>query len=169
MSRPLTEQQVLKKLKIEDFRHLTKDKVIAMASILDKMDPEVAKKALEQFPDFAKTMKEVLIEYRESIDILLKENGNSVKSYYDSCDVVLSSLQKELDREELTFENRKYIIDKMMEVNQLKGMKDSENKKFLAVLAMCGTVAVTVVAGTLAAVLGANTQIADKGDGKFEI
>ena len=26
MSRPLTEQQVLKKLKIEDFRHLTKDK-----------------------------------------------------------------------------------------------------------------------------------------------
>lgn len=169
MSRPLTEQQVLKKLKIEDFCHLTKDKVIAMASILDKMDPEVAKKALEQFPDFAKTMKEVLIEYRESIDIMLKENGNSVKSYYDSCDVVLSTLQKELDREEFTFENRKYIVDKMMEVNQLKGMKDSENKKFLAVLAMCGTVAVTVVAGTLAAVLGANTQIADKGDGKFEI
>ena len=61
MSRPLTEQQVLKKLKIEDFRHLTKDKVIAMASMLDKMDPEVAKKALEQFPDFANTMKEVLI------------------------------------------------------------------------------------------------------------
>lgn len=169
MSRPLTEQQVLKKLKIEDFRHLTKDKVIAMASILDKTDPEVAKKALEQFPDFAKTMKEVLIEYRESIDIMLKENGNSVKAYYDSCDVVLSSLQKELDREEFTFENRKYIIDKMMEVNQLKGMKDSENKKFLAVLAMCGTVAVTVVAGTLAAVLGANTQIAAKDDGKFEI
>ena len=42
MGRPLTEQQVLKKLKIEDFRHLTKDKVIAMASMLDKMDPEVA-------------------------------------------------------------------------------------------------------------------------------
>lgn len=168
MSRPLTEQQVLKKLKIEDFRHLTKDKVIAMASMLDKMDPEVAKKALEQFPDFANTMKEVLIQYKENLDTLLKENGDSVKAYYDSCDAILSSLQKELDREELSFDERKYIIDKMLEVNQMKGMKDTENKKFLATLAMCGIAAVTVVAGTLAAALGANTQIASKDDDEYE-
>ena len=167
MSRPLTEQQVLKKLKIEDFRHLTKDKVIAMASMLDKMDPEVAKKALEQFPDFANTMKEVLIQYKENLDTLLKENGDSVRAYYDSCDAILSSLQKELDREELSFDERKYIIDKMLEVNQMKGMKDTENKKFLATLAMCGVAAVTVVAGTLAAVLGANTQIASKDDAEY--
>lgn len=167
MSRPLTEQQVLKKLKIEDFRHLTKDKVIAMASMLDKMDPEVAKKALEQFPDFANTMKEVLVQYKENLDTLLKENGDSVKAYYDSCDAILSSLQKELDREELSFDERKYIIDKMLEVNQMKGMKDTENKKFLATLAMCGVAAVTVVAGTLAAVLGANTQIASKDDDEY--
>ena len=41
-----SEEKVLKKMDIVDFRHLTKDKVIKMASILDKMDPEVAKKAL---------------------------------------------------------------------------------------------------------------------------
>ena len=169
MGRTLTEQQVLKKLKIEDFRHLTKDKVIAMASMLDKMDPEVAKKALEQFPDFAKTMKDVLTEYKENLDTLLQENGDSVKSYYESCNAILSTLQKELDREDLAFEDRKYIIDKMMEVNQMKGMKDTENKKFLATLAMCGVAAVTVVAGTLAAVLGANTQIASKDEDEFEI
>lgn len=167
MGRLLTEQQVLKKLKIEDFRHLTKDKVIAMASMLDKMDPDVAKKALEQFPDFARTMKDILLEYKESLDNILKENGDSVKTYYDSCDVVLGTLQKELDRDELTFEDRKYIIDKMMEVNQMKGMKDTENKKFLASLAMCGVAAVTVVAGTLAAVLGAKTQVTVKDD-KYE-
>ncbi|WP_278246233.1 hypothetical protein [Terrisporobacter othiniensis] len=33
-----------KKLNIEDFRHITKDKVITMSSMLDKMDPEVDKK-----------------------------------------------------------------------------------------------------------------------------
>ena len=164
MSKSLTEQQVLKKLKIEDFRHLTKDKVIAMASMLDKMDPEVAKKALEQFPNFSNTMKEVLTEYKENLDTLLKENGESVKSYYDSCDAILSSLQKELEREDLAFDEKKYIIDKMLEVNQMKGMKDSENKKFLATLAMCGVAAVTVVAG----VLGANTQIASKDDDEFD-
>lgn len=164
MSRSLTERQVLKKLKIEDFRHLTKDKVIAMASMLDRMDPEVAKKALEQFPDFSNTMKEVLAQYKENLDILLKENGDSVRAYYDSCDAIISSLQKELEREELLFDERKFIIDKMLEVNQMKGMKDTENKKFLATLAMCGVAAVTVVAGTLAAVLGANTQIASDDD-----
>jgi hypothetical protein len=45
MSKLLTEQKVFRKLDIKDFRHLTKDKVITMASMLDKMDPEVAKKA----------------------------------------------------------------------------------------------------------------------------
>lgn len=68
----------------------------------------------------------------------------------------------------LSFDERKYIIDKMLEVNQMKGMKDTENKKFLATLAMCGVAAVTVVTGTLAAVLGANTQIASKDDDEFE-
>ena len=139
-----------------------------MASMLDKMDPEVAKKALEQFPDFANTMKDVLIQYKENLDVLLKENGDSVKAYYDSCDAIICALQKELEREELSFDERKYIIDKMLEVNQMKGMKDSENKKFLATLAMCGVAAVTVVAGTLAAVLGANTQISAKDDDEFE-
>lgn len=102
-----------------------------MASMLDRMDPEVAKKALEQFPDFSNTMKEVLAQYKENLDILLKENGDSVRAYYDSCDAIISSLQKELEREELSFDERKFIIDKMLEVNRMKGMKDTENKKSL--------------------------------------
>ena len=55
VARPYTEQQVLKKLDIPDFRHLTKEKVIAFATMVPKMNPEVAKKALEQFPNFAST------------------------------------------------------------------------------------------------------------------
>lgn len=51
MSRSLTERQVLKKLKIEDFRHLTKDKVIAMASMLDRMDPEVTSNDDDEFDE----------------------------------------------------------------------------------------------------------------------
>ena len=60
MARPYTEQQVLKKLDIPDFRHLTKEKVIAFATMVPKMNPEVAKKALEQFPNFASTSLDVL-------------------------------------------------------------------------------------------------------------
>ncbi|WP_156951394.1 hypothetical protein [Lacrimispora aerotolerans] len=46
MSETITEQKVLNKLDIPDFRHMTKDKVMGFASMLPDMDPEVAKKAL---------------------------------------------------------------------------------------------------------------------------
>ena len=46
MNRALSEVQVLKKLNIEDFRHLTKDKVMTMVTMLDRMDPEVDKKSI---------------------------------------------------------------------------------------------------------------------------
>ena len=96
MNRTLTEANVLKKLDIEDFRHLTKDKVITMASMLDRMDPEVAKKALEQFPEFAKTTKEMLIEYKDTLDKGLQNNKDSVQAYYDACQSIIDSLQKQL-------------------------------------------------------------------------
>ena len=70
MKRMLTEQQVLKKMDIPDFRHVTKDKIITFASMLPNMDPEVAKKALEQFPDFAKTSLEVMKEYKALVQII---------------------------------------------------------------------------------------------------
>ena len=75
----MDEKKVLKKLGITDFRHLTKEKVIKMASILDKMDPEVAKKALEQFPEFANTARELLGEYREFFEKGIEANNQSVK------------------------------------------------------------------------------------------
>lgn len=64
MDRPYTEIQVLKKLDIPDFRHLTKDKVIAFATMIPGMEPEVAKKALEQFPNFVSISLEIMKEYR---------------------------------------------------------------------------------------------------------
>lgn len=166
MNKPMTEQKVLKKLNIEDFRHLTKDKVITMASMLDKMDPEVAKKALEQFPEFATTTKEMLIEYKETLDKGLEANKESVQTYYDSCSSIILSLQKQLEDGTLSFEERKYIIDRMLEVSRMMGEKDSENKKFIATLAVVGATAACVASAVLASALGGNTQM-EANDNKF--
>src|SRR5690242_20014276 len=127
MNRLLTEQKVLRKLGIEDFRHLTKDKVITMASMLDKMDPEVAKKALEQFPQFSNTVKEMLVGYKDTLDKGLESNRESVQSYYDSCKSIIEVLQKQIDDEKLSFKEKKYIIDKMLEISKMMREKDSEN------------------------------------------
>lgn len=159
MNRGLTEQKVLKKLGIDDFRHLTKDKVITMASLLDKMDPEVAKKALEQFPEFAKTAKEMLTEYKDTLDKGLENNKESVQSYYNTCNSIIISLQKQLEDESLSFDERKYIIDKMLEVSKMMGEKDTENKKFILACIAMGTVATGIVSIALSSVLGGNTKI----------
>ena len=47
MKHSMTEDKVLRKLDIPDFRHMTKDKVVSFVSMLPQMDPEVAKCALE--------------------------------------------------------------------------------------------------------------------------
>ena len=159
MTRPLSEQKVLKKLGIEDFRHLTKDKVITMVSMLDKMDPEVAKKALEQFPNFSETMTAILHDYKASLDKQLEENHESTMSFYDTCDSLIEALKKELDKDNHTFEEKKFIIDKMLEITKLKGDKDFENKKFHLALAVIGAVAVGVASSLLSSSLGNNIKI----------
>lgn len=60
MERTLTEQKVLKQLDITDFRHMTKDKVVEFASLLPRMAPEVAEKALAQFPEYARMATEMV-------------------------------------------------------------------------------------------------------------
>jgi len=159
MKRTLTEAQVLKKLDITDFRHLTKEKVISMATMLDKMDPEVAKKALEQFPEFSSTMKQIFSDYKQVLDEGMKQNADSVKSYYETCDAIIATCQKELDREDLAFEERCYILDQMLAVAKMKGDKNSEDKRFIIVLSTLGGIALTFTAGLVVTALGGNCKI----------
>ena len=145
MSRTLSEQKVLKKLDIPDFRHLTKDKIIAFASLLPQMDTEVAKKALEQFPNFASTSLEVMREYKSILE-------NAIDMYNQ----VMISLQKMVDDENLTFDERVYILEQMKEIAILVDKKDTESKNTtLKIIGIAGTVALGLVAA-LSATLGSN-------------
>lgn len=159
MNYSLDEKKVLKKLGIEDFRHLTKDKVIQLASMLDKMDPEVAKKALEQFPDFSKTVSEIVTSYQDSIDKGLASNDTSVASSYKAYDTVLDALRDELKKEDLSFEQRKEILDKMAEIADSVAEKDSENKKFIFAAKALGGAVVALGIGVLSVALGGKIDL----------
>lgn len=140
----MTELEVLKKLGIDNFRQLSKDKVMEFASCLDKMDPEVAMKALEQFPEFSKTMLEISKEYKEFATKALTSNDDSVKNVYAGMMSVITTLQKELEKENLSFEEKKYILEKMDEVTSKMKEVDTENKNFI--LKALGGVCVCFVA-----------------------
>ncbi len=151
-----TEKQVLKKLDIPDFRHLSKDKIMTFFSMLPNMDPEVAKKAIEQFPIYASTVKEIVSEYKGILDNALADNAESVQSYYAICNLILNTLSKMLEQENLTFEEKKYIIEKMLEVESRVRQKDTENKKHILKIVGWASVVFVTFIGCLAAVLGAN-------------
>lgn len=154
MNRSLTEKQVLKKLGIPDFQHMTKDKVVCFVSMLPYMDPEVAKKALEQFPTFADLARTIVTEYKVIVDTLIKDNASSQNSVYGSCNNILDSL-----RDDLTPEERDRIEDKMIEVAKILSEKDSENKKFLTKVMVIVGITVSAVTGAAAAILGSNTDV----------
>lgn len=162
--RPLSEQQVLQKLGVEDFRHVSKDKLMKFASMLGDMDPEVAKKALEQFPEFAKAASDIVSQYKDLADRGIAASRDSEKEFYSACDRILDSLAKDLDREGLTFEERDHITDKMIDVADKMSAKDRESKDFIrqVILSVAGVAALGIL--TLGSTLGGNSEIKLPGD-----
>ena len=154
MNRTLTEQKVLRKLGIQDFRHMTKEKVTGFVSMLPRMDPEVAKKALEQFPDFTKTAIAITTDLKDGLEKLVGSNANNMREINAACRSILDSLEAELAREDRSEEERARIIDSMLQVAQLMSEKDTENKAFLREVGKYAAGACLVVVFALAAVLG---------------
>lgn len=155
---------MLKKLGISDFRHMTKDKIVQFASMLPYMDPEVAKCALEQFPSFRELAVDVLKQYKFTVDQAIESNKESQKAFYNACNTILVSLQKELEDDTIDSEERSRIEDKMIFVAGMIGEKDTENKKFI--MKMLGAFGILTSVGIAAgaAILGSNTQLTSLGE-----
>lgn len=158
MQRTISEKRVLKRLSIQDFRHMTKDKIMKFATMLPYMDLEVAKKALEQFPAFKELAGQIVIEYKNIVSNALTDNSESQMVFYTTCNSILESLNKELQKETLSQEERASVEEKMLNIAAMIAEKDSENKRFLLkVIAVVGFFATGII-GTAAAILGTNYQ-----------
>lgn len=159
MSKKLSEKDVLKKLDIQDFRDITKDKVMGFVSILPNMDTEVAKKAIEQFPEFIKFSTEAFKNYRGVLEKTLNANEESSKACFDMYEKVLSILEKCSLKEDISFEEKKYYFDKMFEIIQMVEKKDSENKAFYQKLLNAGATVLVAIVGIGAAAIGVKSDI----------
>ena len=96
-------------------------------------------------------------EYKETVAHSLQSNAEGVRACAEGCGRILGCLERELDKGDLSFEERAYIIDRMVEVSRMLGEKDSENKKFLWGLAGIAAAAVAVAGAIAAGVLGLTT------------
>ena len=159
MKYSLTEKQVLKKLQIPDFNHMTKDKVVKFVSMLPRMDPEVAKAAIEQFPVFKDFAHDIVSDFKHTIDSILEKNGESQRVFYDACNSIIESLKDELEDDDLDHDERDRIENKMIQVATMISEKDSENKRFLAFTATAAAVVGAAALTIGSALLGNNTSI----------
>lgn len=131
MNRSLTEQKVLKKLGIPDFRHITKDKIVQFASLLPKMDPTVAKEAIDQFPEFKEMASELTNALKDMADKAFKSSEDSQKYFYEACNNVIEILHKELEDDEIDDKEREIIRTHILQVLNLISTKDSEHKDLI--------------------------------------
>ena len=157
MERSLEEQKLLDKLGIKDFRHMTKDKIVAFASELPNMDPQVAIEAIRQFPEFAKTSLQLVDVMQKGMSEVLDKADTSQKTVYKEYSALLDSLRAKLMQPNLSMEEHDHIFEQMKQVIELMHNMDKENKDFLQ--KVLGTVVggVAVIATASAAVLGVRT------------
>lgn len=159
MARQLSEKQVLKKLDIPDFRHLTKEKAIEMVSMIPHMDKEVAMKALEQYPELVKSSLDMVNTYKEAATKALDSNDESVKARYDALSAMQSLLEVELQRENMTEDERMFVLEQIAKIPELAKEVDRDNKVFLLKVVGVMSTVVAGVVGVTAAALGGNFSL----------
>ena len=120
------------------------------------MDPEVAKKALEQFPNFASTSLDIMKEYRGVLEEAMQDDRESTQVCYDMYNRVMDSLERILQEEKLTFDEKTYILNQMKEVADTVSQKDYEKaNNRLKIIGIAGGVAASTVA-VLGSIIGSN-------------
>lgn len=168
MRRSYTEKQVLKKLGISDFRHLSKDKVIKFASMVPNMQPEVAKKALEQFPNFASTSLDLMRDYKEIFEEAIADEREGAQVTYEMYRRIMDSDQKILENE-LSFEQEMLILDHMKAVaDAVASFNRERSQDRLKLLAIAGSVATAAIA-ILGAALGSNISLAQDNNNEDDV
>ena len=168
MRRSYTEKQVSKKLGISDFRHLSKDKVIKFASMVPNMQPEVAKKALEQFPNFASTSLDLMRDYKEIFEEAIADEREGAQVTYEMYRRIMDSDQKILENE-LSFEQEMLILDHMKAVaDAVASFNRERSQDRLKLLAIAGSVATAAIA-ILGAALGSNISLAQDNDNEDDV
>lgn len=165
-TRLMSEEEVLKRLDIPDFRHLSKVKAIEFISAIPQMDKDVAIKALEQFPELANTALGIAKETKESLLAAFDANDKSSQVTLACINTVIEVLSQELEKEELSSEEKLHIVDCLTKLAEESRKLHKDNQNFiLKGLVAFASVAAAVVLGTVVA-LGANgkVELPDLGD-----
>ena len=156
------EIQVMSALGLQSWRNLSKDNMLAIASMIPDMDKDVLLKIIEQIPELTRlalgALETIEAQHERSLNFNEKSNQRVHAAYEDTREIIKGDLDREI-----TSKERANIHKLLMESADKQSTKDTENKRFIE--ALFGKAAVIVVASVvgLLAVLAvqADTQNGD--------
>ena len=122
------EKKALELMQKDNFRGISKENVMQLMSILDKVDPEMAKKIITQMPEVIRDVVECEKAYANILARGMDSFDASTASCFVTEDEIVKSLQKEIDKDDTTFEQKQYYFEKMAEAAERKERKDTEHK-----------------------------------------
>ena len=166
MGRTIDERKALKILDIPDFRHMTREKAVQLVSMLDRVDPAVAKAVLEQYPQFANILIESAKSWRDNVGNALEENGKITYETVAAINAAISSLSSLLQREDIGEVERDKAAERMVELAKLLSEVDKRNKEFILNVLKIGGGVLLGFAMIAAAVLGVNVKLPSAKDAR---
>lgn len=166
MAKTLMQQEVLNHFGIENFRQLRADQVTEFYSMMKDMDKEVAKEAIEQFPNFKEYGLGLFEELTKQYNSVIEAGKDSSKQAMASYSVILDSLKREFEKDNYTLEEKREIASMMIDVGDRIRSIDIDNKTFLLQVIKSITMAAGAVASIGAAVLGVKYKIPSRNSSK---
>ena len=125
------EKDVLALMNKDNFRGISKENVMQLVTILDKVDPEVAKSLIAQMPEAVKGIFESEKLYADILKEGIESSERNTISCFQTEDEIIKTLQKEIDKEGVSFEEKQYYFEKMEEAAKRKECKDAEQKNVI--------------------------------------
>ena len=129
VQRSLTEEEVLKRLDIPDWRHMSKDKIMSFTSSLQCMNPEVAKEILKKFPEFAKMCSDALTDITKAMNEVIEHTDKNTRIVLDAYLSEINTLQNELKRENLSLEDKLILNNEIKELLEKMNLVAKESNK----------------------------------------
>ena len=100
---PLYNEAAVKRmLGIETFRQLGGERIVEFVNMIPQMEPEVAIKALEQFPELKNLMLGLAEEGKNAYVAGLEANEKSSEATLSRMDAIIDIFKAQLDRDDLS-------------------------------------------------------------------
>lgn len=125
------EDEIKQELGIDSWRNLSRDKVIRFAAMMPDMDTEVALKIIEQFPVFKEFAMDVVDSMEKAHESTLSANTQSQDHVHRAFQEIREILKGELQKNDLSWDEKKFLIEQIQETGRQQSQKDTENKRFL--------------------------------------